>query len=79
MTFVVTSDVPGAHNNSTSGVTSSQAPSGPASNLAVLTVTGAPATIAKAFAPATIAYGGTSTVTLTLGNTNGTALTGASS
>jgi hypothetical protein len=43
----------------------------------VLTVTASAPTIAKAFAPASIAYGATSTITFTLTNTNGVALTGA--
>ncbi len=47
------------------------------SNTANLTVTAATPTIAKAFAPASIAADGTSTITFTLANTNGIALTGA--
>ncbi len=77
VTVVVTSDIPGANNNTTSGVSSAQAATGAVSNTAVLTVTAATPTIAKAFAPASIAADGTSTVTLTITNTNGVALTGA--
>jgi uncharacterized repeat protein (TIGR01451 family) len=77
VTLVVTSDTPGAHNNQASGVASAQAPTGTASNVAVLSVTAAAPTIAKVFAPASIVYGATSTVTFTLANTNGVALTGA--
>ncbi len=77
VTFVVTSDVAGVNPNTTSGVSSAQAATGAASNTANLTVTAAVPTIAKAFAPATIAADGTSTITFTLANTNGIALTGA--
>ena len=76
VTVVVTGDTPGAHDNTASGVASTQAPTGPASNTATLTVTAAAPTIAKAFAPATIAAGATSTVTVTLANTLGVPLTG---
>ncbi len=77
MTMVVTSDVPGAHDDQAGGVSSAQAPTGAASNVATLTVAAAPATIAKSFTTPSIAYGGTSTIQFTLGNTNGVALTGA--
>ena len=77
VTFVVTSDVPGPHNNQASGVASAQAPTGAASNVAVLTVTAASPTIAKAFGSSPIVYGATSTITFTLANTNGVPLTGA--
>ncbi|NJD88158.1 MAG: DUF11 domain-containing protein, partial [Betaproteobacteria bacterium] len=76
VTFVVTSDRPGTHNNATSGVSSAQAPIGPVSNTATLTVNAAAPTIAKAFSPSTIAAGATSTVTVTLSNTLGVPLTG---
>ncbi len=77
VTFVVTSNVPGPHNNQSSGVASAQAPTGAASNVAVLTVTSVPPTIAKAFGTSPIVYGATSTITFTLANTNGVPLTGA--
>jgi uncharacterized repeat protein (TIGR01451 family) len=77
VTVTVTSDVPGPHNNQASGVSSAESATGPASNVAVLTVTAAVPTIAKAFGTSPIAIGGTSTVTFTLANTNGVALTGA--
>jgi mucin-19 len=63
--------------NSTSGVSSAQAATGAASNVANLVVVSAP-TIAKAFGTSPIAQGGTSTVTFTLGNTSAIPLTGAS-
>ncbi|QJR14862.1 DUF11 domain-containing protein [Usitatibacter palustris] len=77
VTVVVTSDIPGTHSNSTSGVSSTETGTGAASNSATLTVTAAAPTITKAFAPASIAADGTSTVTLSIANTNGVALTGA--
>ncbi len=77
ITLTVTSDIPGAHDNQTSGVSSVQAPTGAVSNIATLTVTAATPAIAKAFAPATINADGTSTITFTLANTNGIALTAA--
>ncbi|MBL0140682.1 MAG: DUF11 domain-containing protein [Betaproteobacteria bacterium] len=75
VTAVVTSDRPGTHNNTTSGLSSAQAPVGPVSNTATLTVNAAAPTIAKAFSPAIIAAGASSTVTFTLTNTLGVALT----
>ena len=77
MTVVVTGDIPGVHPNQASGVASTEAPLGAPSNSATLTVTAAPATIAKAFLPAGIPVNGTSTITFTLTNPNGIALTGA--
>lgn len=79
LTFSITSSVEGVHPNTTSGVTTDQTPSaGPASNTANLTVTANAPTIAKAFGPASILVGESSTVTLTLTNTNAVALTNAS-
>jgi uncharacterized protein (TIGR03437 family) len=77
VTFSVTSSTVGVQPNATSGVTTNQTTLGSASNTANLTVLAAP-TVSKAFAPATIQSGGTSTVTVTLTNGNGSALTGAS-
>src|SRR5215831_20989294 len=78
VTFDVTSSTPGVLPNKTSGVTSTQTPTpGNASNTANLTVLGGP-TIAKAFAPTSILPGGTSTVTLTLSNSNSSDLHNAS-
>ena len=75
--FGVVSSTPGVLPNSTSGVTTTQTPTaGSGSNTANLTVLAAP-TIAKAFNPTSIASGGTSVVTLTLTNSNASALTGA--
>jgi len=76
--FSVTSSTSGTHPNTTSAVATSQVPTGGApSNTANLTVFNLP-TISKDFSPTSIQSGGTSTVTLTLGNTNAAALTGAS-
>ncbi len=75
----LTSSTAGAHNNTTSGVKTTQTPTaGAASNTATLTVSStlATPTIAKAFSPASISPGGTSAVTLTLSNSNASALTG---
>ncbi len=78
VTFSVTSTVIGAQPNATSGVTTTQTPTaGAASNTATLTVTLIPATISKAFSPVGVPVGGNSSVTLTLGNANTTALTAA--
>jgi hypothetical protein len=77
VTFPVTSIILGAHTNTASGVSSNQAVTGTGSNTATLTVTALPATISKAFSPASISTIGTSTVTLTLANPNVIALTGA--
>jgi uncharacterized repeat protein (TIGR01451 family) len=77
VTVVVTSDVPGTYNNTTSGVTTAQTAIGSASNTAQLTVTAVAPTIAKAFGPVTISQGATSTITFTLGNIHGINLTSA--
>jgi hypothetical protein len=76
VTFSITSNTAGAHPNTTSGVTTTQTPAaGAASNTATLTVLSSP-TIGKAFNPAAISSGGNSAVTLTLTNSNASALTG---
>ena len=75
VTFSVTSSTPGVQANSTSGVTTNQAPAGPVGNTANLTVTAAAPAIAKAFNPVAMIAGGTSVVTLTLSNSNGVNLT----
>jgi uncharacterized repeat protein (TIGR01451 family) len=77
VTVVVTSDIPGNYNNTTSGVTTAQTPVGSVSNTAQLAVSAAAPGISKAFAPATINQGATTTITFTLGNTNGISLTSA--
>ena len=69
----ITSATPGTVTNTTSPVQTDGGTSPPAS--APLTVTTAAATLAKAIAPASIAPGGTATLTLTLGNPNATPLT----
>src|SRR4029450_10935583 len=77
ITFVVTSATVGALNNTTSGVSTALLPAGPTSNTATLNVVGNP-TIAKAFAPATVAPGATSTLTFTISNPGPVPLTGMS-
>jgi CSLREA domain-containing protein len=77
VTFAVTSIVAGTYPNFTSGVTTDQTPIGSGSGTVNLTVF-APPTIAKAFNPTAIEPGGTSIVTLTLSNSNASALTNAS-
>lgn len=76
VTVLVTSSTPGVNPNTTSGLTTDQTTIGSPSSTANLTVL-APPTIAKAFSPATITSGGTSTITFTLSNTNAIALTNA--
>ena len=76
VTVLVTSSTPGVNPNTTSGLTTDQTTTGSPSSTANLTVL-APPTIAKAFSPATITSGGTSTITFTLSNSNATALTNA--
>ena len=71
----VTSTKLGANPNSVSGVTTTQTvTAGAGSGPVDLTVVVKP-TIAKAFSPSTIANGGSSTATFTLGNGNASALT----
>jgi uncharacterized repeat protein (TIGR01451 family) len=77
VTVVVTSSSLGTNPNATSGVTTDQTTVGSPSTEVNLTVLGK-ATIAKAFDPATIPAGGTSTITFTLTNPNASALTNAS-
>jgi hypothetical protein len=73
LTFDVRGTVAGTQSNTTSGVTTDQSPiAGPVSNTATLNVLAT--TMAKAFSPATIVSGGTSTVTLTLTNTTAAAV-----
>ena len=62
--------------NTTTGLSSIEAATGPVSNTARLVVA-APATITKAFATSPIAQGGTSLLTFTLANSSNVALTGA--
>jgi uncharacterized repeat protein (TIGR01451 family) len=71
VTVVVVSNVIGAHPNQASGVTATEYPAGgAASNVATLTVQALPPTIAKQFSPTGILSGGTTTLTVTLGNPN---------
>ncbi|MBL8521263.1 MAG: DUF11 domain-containing protein [Betaproteobacteria bacterium] len=70
VTVVVVSNVGGMHPNTTSAMTTNQAPPSAVSNTATLTVTAAAPTIAKAFGPATINSGGISTLTITITNPN---------
>jgi uncharacterized repeat protein (TIGR01451 family) len=66
----------GGHTNTVTGITSSQSGAGPNSNTTYLVVAGTP-TIAKGFAPATIAPGGSSTLTFTISNPGNIPLTNA--
>jgi uncharacterized repeat protein (TIGR01451 family) len=75
VTIVVRGTAVGAHNNVSSGLSSNQAPTGPVSNTATLTVTATAPTITKAFSPATINPGGISTLTVTIANGNASAIT----
>ena len=73
--FSVTSSTAGVQSNTTSGVTTTQTSAGAVSNTASLTVLAAPG-ISKGFNPTSIPSGGSSTVTLTLTNSNTSALSG---
>lgn len=76
ITVDVTSATAGDYANTTSGVDSTEStPAGPVSNTATLSVL-APPTVSKAFLPATIGKGQTSTLTVTLNNSNAAAITG---
>ena len=75
ITLTVTSATVGAQNNTSGGVITTLLPRGPSSNTATLNVLGKP-TIAKAFAPATILPGGSSTLTFTITNPGPVGLTG---
>ena len=76
ITVDVTSATAGDYANTTSGVDSNEStPAGPVSNTATLSVL-APPTVSKAFSPATIGKGQTSTLTVTLTNPNAAAITG---
>ena len=73
----VTSASAGDYDNTTTGVDSIEAtPAGPVSNTATLSVL-APPTVTKVFSPAPIGKGQTTTLTVTLTNSNTTAITGA--
>ena len=78
ITLAVTATTAGSYVNAASGITSVQTGGpGPVSNSATLRVI-APPIVAKVFSPATIAINnGTSTLTITLTNTNPVDLTGA--
>ncbi|MBT0653264.1 beta strand repeat-containing protein [Geomobilimonas luticola] len=76
-TVNVTAATAGIYNNTSGGVTANEtSPAGPGSNTATISVL-SPPTVAKAFSPATIGKGQTSTLTITLANANATAITGA--
>ena len=75
VTVVVVSNVLGTHPNQANGVSSGEAATGAASNVANLTVQPLPPTISKAFSPAGILSGGTTTLTVTIGNPNPAAIT----
>ncbi len=76
ITVLVTSASPGSYANQTSGVTHAADPTpGSPSNIATLVVRQPPA-VTKSFAPATITPGQNSTLTITINNPNGDAMTG---
>ena len=76
VTVSVTAPVSGTYNNNSSGASSNETGSaGTPSNVAQLSVAGAPA-MTKAFSPTVIASGGTSTLTFSVTNNNNVALTG---
>ena len=73
----VTSATAGDYDNTSGGVDSTEStPAGPVSNTATLSVL-APPTVSKAFSPSTIGKGQTSTLTITLSNSNAAAISGA--
>ena len=75
VTVVVRGTSPGPHPNTTSGVSSTQAAPGPASNTATLTVTSVGASVSKAFVPATIDPAAVSVLTITVNNANAVPIT----
>ena len=75
ISFAVTSATVGTQSNTTSGVNVPALGTGPASNTATLSVASAP-TIVKAFVPATIQLGQSTTLSWTLNNANSIPLTG---
>jgi uncharacterized repeat protein (TIGR01451 family) len=77
VSIAVTSTTPGVHTNTIAAgaVTSANAGANAAPSSATLTVLGAP-TVTKAFVPTTITSGGTSDLTITLANGNGSDITG---
>jgi len=75
VSFQVTSSQTGSIPNTTSGVSTALLPTGPPSNTANLVVLQKP-TIAKAFSPAYINPGGSSTLTFTVTNPDSIPLTG---
>ena len=77
LTFLVSSSTAGTQANTSSGVSTTLLPLGPASNTATLTVA-APPTIAKAFNPTVIQTGGSSTITFTVSSGDSIPLTNAS-
>ncbi|MDH4226694.1 MAG: DUF11 domain-containing protein [Deltaproteobacteria bacterium] len=74
-TAYVTATTAGAYLNSTGNVTTNQGVTGAAAT-ATLTVLNHPS-VTKAFSPTAIGVGGTSTITITLTNSNGVNITGA--
>ena len=78
ITVAVTATPAGSFSNQTSGVISTTvSPNpGPPSNVAVLTVNLIAPTVAKSFTPSPIAVNGTSTLTVTLTNSNTSVITG---
>ncbi len=74
VTVEVTSSTPGPVTNTTSSVSSNEAPDSETAS-DDLTVTADAPTVTKAFSPDTVEAGGTSQLTITLGNTNSVAAT----
>jgi uncharacterized repeat protein (TIGR01451 family) len=74
VTIVVRGTAVGANNNTSSGLSSSQAPTGAVSNTATLTVTATAPTITKSFSVSPINPGATSTLTVTISNANASAI-----
>ncbi|MFO1311766.1 MAG: hypothetical protein U1F41_06815 [Burkholderiales bacterium] len=71
--LAITSSTPGSVTNTTGPLVTEGGTAPPAS--APLVVTASAASLAKTIAPATIPSGGTATLTITIGNTNGAAIT----
>ena len=78
VTVLVTSSSAGTYNNTTGSVTSTNAGTGVAANASLNVTNLTVPTVAKTFINSQIAVNGTSTLRITLTNSNGTAVTGVS-